>query len=38
MAVLNAALDGTGIGQFGPVVTVLSPHQYNFDMSLTVEV
>ncbi len=38
MAVLNAALDGTGIGQYGPVLTVLSPHQNNFEMRLTVEV
>ena len=38
MAVLDAAINGTGIAQSGPMVTVLSPHQYNFTMPLTVEV
>lgn len=37
MAVLNAAMDGTGIAQYGPVVTVLSPDQNNFEMAPTVE-
>lgn len=38
MAVLNAALDGSGIAQYGPVVIILSPHQNNFAMPLDVEV
>jgi hypothetical protein len=38
MEPLNRALEGDGIGQEGPLTTVLSPHQNNFEMPLRVEV
>lgn len=38
LVLLHAALDGDGVAGDGSMLVVLSPHQYNFAMALTIDV